>query len=305
MELRTLRAFVEVVRTGGFTAAADRTSVTQPTISKLVSQLESELGLPLLQRNSRNVVLTDAGRIVLGYAEGMLAGAANMQLALSELSGLQRGELRIGIPPLGPRLFVPFIGAYKRRYPGVELKLFEDGSRAIEAALLRGEIELGGLLAPIDETLFEHQMLIDDKLALLAPAKSYWARHPTVNLSDLAEEPFILFPESYVLNDRIFEACKLLGFIPSVAGRSGQIGFILEMVRSGVGISLLPSSALDKLDLSNFSVSALVEPYVPWRIDLAWVRGNHLSAAAKGWLAMSEEAPKEGGSQSDSIPHGV
>lgn len=286
MELRALRAFVEVARTGSFTQAADNLSVTQPTVSKLVGQLEGELGVPLLQRNSRQAVPTDGGRLVLGYAEAMLAGAANIELALAELGGLRRGELRIGLPPLGQRLFVPLIGAFKRRYPGVELKPFEDGSRAIEQALVDGQLELGGLLDPVDESRFEHRMLIDDRLAVLAPARSRWARRREVRLAELAEEPFIMFPAAYALNERITEACRQCGFTPEVAGRSGQIGFILELVRCGVGVSLLPSSELGQLDLKDFAVSALIEPVIPWRIDMAWLKGGYLSAAARAWLEL-------------------
>lgn len=287
MELRALRAFVEVARSGSFTQAAETLSVTQPTVSKLVGLLESELGLPLLQRNSRRALPTDAGRLVFGYAEAMLAGAANIELALAELGGLRRGELRIGLPPLGPRLFVPLIGAFKRRYPGIELKPYEDGSRAIEQALVDGQLELGGLLDPVDESRFEHRMLIDDRLALLAPARSRWARRREVRLAELAEEPFIMFPAAYALNERITEACRQCGFTPDVVGRSGQIGFILELVRCGVGVSLLPSTELGQLDLKDFAVSALIEPVIPWRLDMAWLRGGYLSAAARAWLELS------------------
>ena len=289
MELRGLRAFVEVARSGGFTVAAQRLSLTQSTVSKLVARLEDELGQPLLQRHRRQAELTDAGRVVLQYAEKMLSSAADIEQALADLGGLQQGELRIGIPPLGPRLFVPQIGEFKRRYPNIELKLYEDGSHAISQALSNGQLELGGLLAPLDETRFEHRMLIDDRLALLAPAKSYWAKRvkagKEVKLEELAEEPFILFPPAYALNERIAEACHRFGFAPQVVGRSGQIGFILEMVRHGIGIALLPSSALSQVDAREFCVAALT-PLIPWRIDLAWARGSFLSAAARGWLAM-------------------
>lgn len=289
MELRGLRAFVEVVRSGGFTAAAEHLSLTQSTVSKLVARLEEELGQPLFQRHRRQAELTDAGRVVLQHAERMLSSAADIEQALADLGNLQQGELRIGIPPLGPRLFVPQIGAFKRRYPNIELKLFEDGSHAIMQGLMSGQLELGGLLAPLDEARFEHRMLIDDRLALLAPARSYWKKRGDVQLEELAEEPFILFPPAYALNERITEACRRAGFAPQVVGRSGQIGFIQEMVRQGLGIALLPGSALDQVDQRAFCVCTLA-PAIPWRIDLAWARGSFLSAAARGWLAMLDDS---------------
>ncbi len=291
MDLRALEALVQVVRCGGFTAAADRMRTTQPQISKLVAQLERELGQSLLQRGTRPVQLTDAGQLVLPHAERMVLDATSMRAALSELGQARRGELRIGIPPLGPQLFVPLMHAFKLRHPGIELRLFEDGSKAIEAAMLAGELELGGLLAPLDDRRYEHLMLIDDRLALLAPARSRWSRYPVVRLSELAEEPLILFLAPYMLNERIDEACRQCGFTPNIAGRSGQIGFILELVRSGVGVALLPASELRHLERGDFSVSALVEPEIPWRIDLAWLRGAYLPHAARAWLDVVREQP--------------
>lgn len=288
MDLRALRAFVEVIRCGGFTPAADRLRTTQPTISKLVRQLETELGQTLVLRAGRRVSATEAGRIVLAQAEGMLMRADNIEAELAELSQARRGELRIGVPPLGPQLFVPLIRAYRLRHPEIELRFFEDGSHAIEAALLDGTLEIGGLLAPLDEHRFEHRMLIDDRLALLAPARSRWGRRPRVALAELADEALILFLASYMLNERIVDACRACGFAPRIAGRSGQIGFIVELVRRGVGVALLPHSEVRGLG-PDFAVCALVEPEIPWRIDLAWLRGRYLPAAARRWVELADE----------------
>ena len=288
MELRALRAFAAVVKSGGFTPAAEQLSVTQPSISKLIQQLEREFGEILLQRNSRNVALTAAGEIVLGYAEKILDEADQIRPALDDLNGLQRGVLRIGIPPLGPNLFVPMISAYKLRYPHIELKLFEDGSKAIEQALLNRELDLGGLLTPVTPHIFHHHTMINDQLALVSPAQSCWKNRSVVKLIELAEEPFIMFSDSYLLNHHIMDACHEQGFSPMIAGRSGQISFILELVRSGVGIALLPSSALAQFDTRNFSLSTLVEPVIPWCIDLVWLKNDHQSAAQKQWLSLLE-----------------
>jgi DNA-binding transcriptional LysR family regulator len=299
MQLRALEALVEVNRCGGFTLAAARLGTTQSTVSKLIRQLEDDLGPRLLQRTNRHCRLTDAGQIVLLHAQAMLQNAANLRAELAELEGSRRGELRIGVPPLGPRLFVGLIRAFKLRHPDIELKFFEDGTRAIETALLEGRLELGGLMAPLDEARFEHLMLIDDRLALLAPARSRWSRHPTVRLSELADEPMLMFLEPYLLNQSIEAACARCGFTPKVVGRSGQIGFILELVRSGVGIALLPASELAALQASEFAVSALVEPQIEWRIDLAWLRGAYLSRAARNWIDIVDQ---ERGSAAGSTP---
>ncbi|GAA5786660.1 LysR family transcriptional regulator [Chitiniphilus shinanonensis] len=286
MELRTLRAFVEVARSGSFTQAAERLFVTQPTVSKLVRQLEEELGQTLLRRAGRHASPTDAGRLVLAHGETLLAQAAQMVTELSELDGLARGELRIGIPPLGGRVFVTMLGEFRRRHAGIELKLFEDGAKAIEAALLAGELELGGLLQPIDTTRFDCAPLAADQLVLVAPAWSAWGQRDTVQLAELADEPFILFAPGFALNDRIFDACRSLGFTPDVVGRSGQLGLILAMVRGGIGVALLPRSEVALAGRDGLAVCELGDIVIPWEIVLAWPREGYLSHAARAWLAM-------------------
>jgi len=288
MELRLLRAFAVVVETGSFTAAADRLHVTQPTISKAIKQLEDDMGQPLILRGSRPLRLTDVGQVVFHHAGEILRASAQLDAAVADVASLARGELRIGAPPLGPRLFVQRIVAFSRRYPGVELKFLEDGSRTIEAGLLNGELELGGLLAPIDTSVFERRTLVEDHLGLLAPAQSRWARREAVSLTELAEEPFILFSPAFMLNERITDACRHCGFEPQVVGRSGQIGFIIELVRSGVGIALLPESELAGLEQPGIATTALIDPVIPWQIDLAWPKGGYLSHAARAWLALDE-----------------
>ena len=134
MELRALRYFVEVVKQKSFTGAAEQMFVTQPTISKMVKALEDEIGSPLLLREGRQMVLTDAGQIVYQRGLDVLAAHARLEAELNDLGTFGRGTLTIGIPPMGGTLFTPAIAAFRQRYPKVELKLFERGSKAIEAA---------------------------------------------------------------------------------------------------------------------------------------------------------------------------
>src|SRR6185503_4523865 len=103
--------------------------------SKMVKALEEEVGAPLLLREGRQMVLTDEGRIVFQRGQDVLAAHTRLQAELDDIGTLGRGELTVGIPPMGGSLFTPAIAEFKRRYPKIELKLFEQGSRGIEAAL--------------------------------------------------------------------------------------------------------------------------------------------------------------------------
>lgn len=290
MELRALRYFVELVKQKSFTAAAERMHVTQPTISKMVKALETEVGAPLLLRDSRQLTLTDVGEIVYRRGVDVLAAHAQLEAELSELGSLARGALTIGIPPMGGPLFTPIVATFRKRYPNIELKLFERGSKAIEAALNDGELELGVLLQPVDPAIFGLLPVTDQPLWLIAQRGSRWDQVSEVKLVDLADEAFIFYGEGYALNDVMLDACRTAGFTPAIVGRSGQWEFMASMVETGMGIALLPAQYCRRLSSGGgFTCRPLVAPEIHWNLAIGWRRNAYLSRAARAWLEVARE----------------
>ncbi|TMV54700.1 LysR family transcriptional regulator, partial [Thioclava sp. BHET1] len=154
MEFRPLRAFVEVVRQGGFTRAAETVFATQSTISKSVRQLEEELGAPLLDRVGHGFTLTAFGEVVYRRGLQLLADRDSLLAELDEIRGLTRGTLRVGIPPIGSsHLFAPVFTLYRKRFPGIEVQLSEHGSDRLEELLHAGALDLAASLLPSAEDL--------------------------------------------------------------------------------------------------------------------------------------------------------
>lgn len=292
MQLRFLRAFVEVVRQGGFSPAAKVVFATQPTVSKAVKQLEDELGVVLLDRAGHRPVLTAAGEIVYRRALAILTERDDMLREIDDLRGLRRGELRLGLPPLGSsQLFAPLFAAYRQRYPGVEIRLVEHGSRRLEEILLAGEIEMIATLLPLSED-FDFQPVRREPLLALIPAGHPLAGEETVDFTALRETPFILFEGGFALNAVIVAACQRRGFTPVEAARSGQIDFIAALVAAGLGVAFLPRMiAMQRLH-PGVHLAALAEPDTDWDMALAWRRGGYLSDAARAWLALARAAAR-------------
>jgi DNA-binding transcriptional LysR family regulator len=289
MELRALRYFVEVVRQQSFTVAAERLFVTQPTISKMVKALEEEIGAPLLLRDGRQMVLTEEGRIVFQRGQEVLAAHAQLQAELDDIDTLGRGQLTIGTPTMGGSLFTPAIAEFKRRYPKIELKLFEQGSLGIEAALMTGELELGGLLLPVDADLFDVLPISRHPLWLVARRGSRWDGAQQVRLADLAAEPFVFYGESLALNDVVTRACRDAGFTPTIVARSGHWDFMAALVHAGLGIALLPALYCRRLDTAQFTLRPVFEPEISWEMAVGWRRNGYLSHAARAWLDVARE----------------
>lgn len=289
MDLRSLRVFVEVVRRGGFTAAATKVALTQPSISRVIKQLEDDVGQVLITRQHRAIVPTEAGKILYRHAQNLLRDHAALETEMADLAGLRRGVLTLGIPPLSGTLFVPLIKRYKERYPDIELILYEKGSKATEKALLGADMQLGTLILPLDTALYDSVPVFQDRLALAAPLDSPWAQRESVRLSELHEEAFIIFPEDFALNDTVRNACSEAGFEPEIAASSSHFSFIAGLIESRVGIALLPLSVVR--NTNSVAVIRLEDPVVEWNIAIAWCRDFYLSHAAQAMVELVKVHP--------------
>ncbi|MBS5839989.1 MAG: LysR family transcriptional regulator [Pseudomonas sp.] len=295
MEFKQLRTFVEVARAGGFTPAAHTLHISQSAVSKQVAQLEHNLGTPLFDRLGSHVRLTAAGTVVLQRAEGMLRLQQELLSELDDLSQLTRGELRLGLPLLGSdALFASLFAEYRRRYPNIQVQLLEGGSLVVEQAVLSGELELGGSLTPKNPT-FAYQPFCDEPLDALLPADHPLAEDGSVRLEQLSETPFLLYQRSFVLNDRLLQACQQLGFTPKEGGRSGQSDFLVALVAAGQGVVLLPSVVARGLVRPGVVRLKLIAPEdLRWDIAFIWREEAYLSRAAQAWLELLRERPVTG-----------
>ena len=289
MELRNLRALVEVVRRTTFSRAAKELFATQSAVSKAVRQLEDELGVLLLERNGRNSRLTDAGEIVYKRATSILTETKDLVTELSELRGLNRGKLRLGLPSMGGILFAKSFALFRRQYPDIEVQLFEHGGQRLEELLLAGDIELAASILPVNAE-FDSQPIARQPLKLLTSATHVLAKRKTVGIRMLKNIPFILFDSGFLLNKRIADACKRQGFAPKIAARSSQVDFMVELVAANVGVAILPEMIAERFSNRGVTALAIDDPQMEWHMALIWRRGGYLSSAAQAWKTMIRES---------------
>jgi DNA-binding transcriptional LysR family regulator len=174
------------------------------------------------------------------------------------------------------------------------VRLFEGGSKLMEEALLQGELELGGSLTPNDPSL-DYQAFCNEPLDILVPADHPLAGEPSLALAQLADSPFLLYQQSFTLNDRLLLACRQAGFTPREVGRSGQADFLAALVAAGQGVVLLPRIVARPLQRPGLRLVPLREPDLRWDIAFVWRRGAYLSRAAQAWLELLREYSPLGG----------
>lgn len=294
MNLRTLRTFVEVVRQGGFSQAAEVVSLTQSTVSKAVKTLEDDLGTPLLSRIGHRSELTAAGAIVYRRALVLLAERNDLIAEINDLRGLKGGVLRIGLPPVGSgALFAAMFTEYRARYPDIEIQLIEHGARKLHECLASGEVDVAALLKmkPFNQE-FDYQDVRIEPLVVVMPENHLLAQRKSVDFADLADTPFILFEAGFALNEVIQTACDRKGVTPKVTARSGQVDFIVDLVSAGLGVAFLPRMLAQKHYHSGIRLVTLDEPETDWHMALSWRKGAHLSPAAGAWLEVARQLRK-------------
>lgn len=291
MDLRQIEYFTEVAKQLSFTKAAATLHVSQPSISKAIQNLETELGVPLFYRSSKQLELTDAGEAVLKNAKQVLAACQNLQSEVSDLSELKKGRIRIGIPPIvGAAFFSKLISHYKEKYPYVDIILTEVGTKQIRRDIDKGELDIGLVCSATspNENL-ETICFLRDPLQLIVHQENPIAALTSANIEDLRNESFIMYRNDFVLYDQIFEQCKKADFYPTIACETTQKDLFIEMVQAKLGIALLPQKIADKIQYDSIRVIDFSNNPIYLELGITWKKNKYLSFAVREFIEVAKQ----------------
>lgn len=290
LDIKHLQYFIQVTHFNSFTKAAEHLFITQPTISKMIKNLEIELGVELFDRSRKQLTLTDAGRVVLEQAKLIDLAFNNLEREVESLSGLHKGHIRIGLPPIIDSSFFPtIIGRFHKEHPNITYQLIEDGSKKIEEYVENDLLDIGVIVLPTNNELFHSFSLLEENIKLIVYPNHPLAQKNEVDLKDLIDEDFILFNKDYVLRDLVISSCKTAGFTPRVITESSRWDFIEEMVACQLGIALFPEGLCNHLQSRVHAVN-IVNPTINWKLGIIWSKNRTSSYAAKEWLRFTSQA---------------
>ncbi|MQY29206.1 LysR family transcriptional regulator [Nocardia aurantia] len=244
MQLQQLSYFLAVARARHFTRAADTLRVAQPSLSKQIRALETELGAPLFSRARGNITLTPAGEALLPLAERILADVDTARLEVQELIGLRRGRLRVGATPsLCSGLLADALRRFHDAHPGIELMVEEGGSRDLVRELTRGALDLALVILPLaDGTPLATTPILREDLVVAARHDDSLPSRLTI--TDLRDRPLVMFRPGYDLREATIAACRHAGFQPRLAVEGGEMDAVLRFVEAGLGVAVVPSMVL-------------------------------------------------------------
>lgn len=270
MNLEQLQAFVEVAQLGNFTRAAERLHLAQPSLSRQIATLESDLGAPLVTRARTGSTLTTAGEALLPLARRMLADADSVRRELAELAGLERGRVRLGATPtLCISLVTEVLSVFHAAHPAIELHLSEQGSWRLLDELAAGELDLALITtadAPAER--FDVTPLLAEELVVISSAASDpLVVGEAITLAEVARLPLVFFGSSYdvrVMTDAAFAAA---GLDPEVVLEGAEMDAVLRFVERGLGVAIVPATVL--IDRPALRSVRLERPTLTRTISLA------------------------------------
>lgn len=271
MQLHQLRYFVAVAEVRHFTQAADLVGITQPSLSKQIHALETDLGAPLFERVRGNIALTAAGEVLLPLAKRILADVDTATREVQELVGLRRGRVRLGATPsLATSLAPPVLRRFRDAHPTVDLRVEEGGSQDLVRDLLRGDLDLALIIEPsagTDPGLRADPILRESLVVASVDPLPAASERGEVRITDLRDLPLVMFREGYDLRDATLQACRAAGFEPTLSVDGGEMDAVLSFVEAGLGVALVPGIVVARR--AGIRVTRLVPPGVRRTIAVA------------------------------------
>lgn len=245
MNLRVLRYLVALAEHKHFGRAAEASFISQPTLSTQIKNLEDELGVALVERTPRKMLLTEVGKEIVQRAREVLNEIDQIKAIARRTLDPESGTLRLGIfPTLGPYLLPHVVPRIRQRFPRLELLLIEEKTEAVLHQLRDGKLDAGIVALPIHDDQLHAEFLFEEPFVLAVPGNHPLAQRKSLKYADLTEHSLLLLEDGHCLRDQALEVCQLAGANEKTGFRATSLETLRQMVAANVGITLLPALAV-------------------------------------------------------------
>jgi LysR family hydrogen peroxide-inducible transcriptional activator len=248
MELHQLRYLVAVADTGNFTRAAERSNVSQPSLSQQILNLEQEVGHKLFHRLGRKAVLTEAGTTFLERARRILFEVENAAKELSDHPSLERRITVGAVQTVMPYLIVPLIAECREKLPNLTINAREDFRSDLVRAVLEGDLDLAVVPSPVSDPRLSVEPLLSEPLLLVVGKDHPIARRSEISINEILEETFISMGSSSTLAEQIRTFFGGQNLTPKIGYHCAQVPTVKILAARGLGISILPQLARQERD---------------------------------------------------------
>ena len=284
---RQFQVFEAIYRLGSFTRAAEELFLTQPTVSMQIKKLSEAIGLPLFEHVGRNVEPTEAGKELYTACRSMFETLANLEMKVSDMKGLKRGRLRMGVITTAKYLAPEMLGEFSQIYPGIDLSLKVTNRESIIRRIRANEDDLYIMgQAPDEDFEVESFSFAPNPLVVMAPRNHPLVSKKNISLEEIAKEPFIIREPGSGIRDAMYKAFDAAGVPhPRVRMELGNNEAIKHAVAGGLGLSVLSLHTLS-LEGIDGPVAILDVEGFPILRDwyIVYPKGKELSLVAQTFL---------------------
>ena len=253
MNLRDLKYLVSVAQERHFGRAAEKSFVSQPTLSMQIKKMEDELGVQIFERSIKNFVITKLGQEIIKKAKIILREAEEIKNIAKNSKDPFSGELRIGaFPTLASYFFPQVVGKISKKFPQLKLLLIEEKTDELLHRLKNGEIDAAFIALPLQDESLESQKIFSEEFLLAVPQKHALSEKKKVQIKDLQGKTLMLLEDGHCMRDQALEACALLGAFEQQDFKASSLETLRQMVIMGVGITLMPKIAVRKEDKISY-----------------------------------------------------
>jgi len=282
MDLRQIKAFIEVAKARNFTRASEVLRIAQPAVSMTISKLEDELELTLFNRQGRQISLTAEGEVFLRHAQRILEDLSSAETEMSELKELASGEVSIGIPPMMSSYYFPkVIRDFRDEYPHLQLTVMGEGAAHIQRQIISGGIDLGVIAGNKIPVGLTSRCFLREEIVACVPLNHLLAKHQSIRLEELLSEPLILFRQGYYMRELTDDLYRNLPQKPDVVLETNLFSLVRSLIREEVGVSTLLRMVV--ADEPNI-VAVSFDPPLYLDLHIAWKENGYLSRANQAFL---------------------
>ncbi|NKI19735.1 LysR family transcriptional regulator [Paenibacillus dendritiformis] len=285
MDIKQLYYFVTVADQLSYSKAAQKLHISQPSLSNAIKNLEQEVGSPLLERSTRKIELTDAGKVLYAKSLQLLSHMNILKKEMQEVRLTGSGELIIGMIE-SVRHWVPkVIREYQGRYPSMRIKLIEVLSRkAVIDSLRKYHTHLIITNQCIEEEDIESLPLYKEKLVLVLHRDHPLSAKESIAFTDLAEEPFIISMEGFQTREDILEAFALEHTSPNIQFEIERFETALTLVRENLGVAIIPENYLVEPKDDSIVRKTMDSPALERTVYLTYMKNRYLAPAVQSFL---------------------
>jgi LysR family carnitine catabolism transcriptional activator len=281
LDLRRIRSFRAVAEYGGFRAASEALGVSQPTLSAHIAELEAELKVTLLSRTTRRVRLTRIGERFLNRARRALDDLELAAVEIRDEAALQRGRVvLVCTPTLATHAISPALRSFRKKFPAVAVELIDEPSGTVERRLVEGEADLGFAPKPERMASLAYHQLGQDRFVAVMPPEFAGSAEAVMNVADLGGLPMISMMPGTSMRITIERAFASAGVRYEAAFEVRSHSTLLGLAEAGLGVAILPESAVTGSAERGVRVVQLRNPSVVREVGIIQRRGEVLSPAA-------------------------